>query len=76
MGVEKFIDGDMPNVMKNRGEEGKQKNKRKWKGENGGKHPTNNACFFHILCFMSLGNPFVLIKEFKCNGGTSSTFIH
>lgn len=51
MGVEKFIDGDMPNVMKNRGEEGKQKNKRKWKGENGGKHPTNTLVF-SISCVL------------------------
>lgn len=43
----KLIDGEMPNIMKNRGEEGKWKNKRKRK--EGGETPYQ---FFQFLCFV------------------------
>lgn len=74
MGVEKLIDGEVPNVMKNRGEEGKIKGSRK---ERSGGNTIQIYVFFPIpvFCHMSLGNQ-ILIKEFKCNSGTSSTFIH
>lgn len=52
MGVEKLIDGEVPNVMKNRGEEGKWKNKRKQKGEERGKHHTNLRLFSNS-CILS-----------------------
>lgn len=75
--MEKLIDGKVPNRTKSRGEEGKWKNKRKSKGEEEG-NPTNLLLFFPVpvFCHMSFGSQFILIKQFNCNDGTSSTFIH
>lgn len=60
--------------MKNREEEGKWKNERKW---DGGGTPYITS-FFPIPLFyhMSLGNQFIVIKEFMSNNGISSAFIH
>jgi len=80
MGAEKLIDGEVPNIMENREEEGKWKNKRKRKGRGGGgggKHPAILLLYFSVpvFCRMSLGNQFILIREFKCTNCTSCTFI-
>lgn len=49
MEVEQLVDGEVPNIMKNREEEGKCKNERKWKREGGTPYITS---IFQFLCFV------------------------